>query len=120
MRRFLLLIFIFALAFAPNAAAFRFPMTNELTAGLDPTDLPMLIHDKVAVRQITSELQVTCPKCVDWLNGKNFAPDELEGILGVVAETSRIYGLDPGTLRAYVDEDGKGGMQNSKCKYPVK
>ena len=104
-----------AFAYSPNSFVFHSQggaFTG--TAGLDPTDLPMLIHDKVAVRQITSELQVTCPKCVDWLNGKNFEPDELKEILGVVAETSRIYGLDPGTLRAYVDDDNKGGMQNSK------
>ena len=139
MRRFCFFLLIFALAFSPNAGALLFPPVHESpltgrgavnlgvvgdvlasigetftgTAGLDPTNLPKLVNVKVGVQQILAELPKTCPKCVEWLNGKNFDPDESADIEKTVNETARVHGLSMEEFKLYALPDGRGGMHNS-------
>ena len=82
------------------------------TAGLDPTDLPRVIHDKVAFQQVVAELPKTCPTCVDWLAGENFDPDESKAIQKKIAETARIHGLTVNEFLIMAEGNGLYGLHN--------
>ena len=89
MRRFFLLILILALVFAPNAGALLFPF-----------------------QQVVAELPKTCPECTDWLNGKNFDPDESAKIQETISETARIHGLTLNEFLIIADKNGLYGLHN--------
>ena len=82
------------------------------TAGLDPTDLPKVIHDKVSFQQVVAELPKTCPTCVDWLAGENFDPDESKAIQKKIAETARIHGLTVNEFLIMAEGNGLYGLHN--------
>ena len=89
MHSFFLLILLFALAFPPSAGALFF-----------------------SFQQVVAELPKTCPDCTDWLNGKNFDPDESAKIQEIIAETARIHGLTLNEFLIIADKNSLYGLHN--------
>ena len=59
-----------------------------------------------------AELPKTCQDCTDWLNGKNFPPEESAKIQETIAETARIHGLTLNEFLIIADKNGLWGLHN--------